>query len=493
MRTIPESLARHARLSPSRLCVADAERALTYKEFFEAALGFAAFLSAHGCAPGARVLVQAGQSVGFAVAAIGAQCARCVSVPVDIDAPPARVLELARLTGAAFAVAREADGLPCVAVLPRDVLPLAEQYAARGIFAAPDPDALSEILFTTGTTGQSKGVMHTFGSEAACAENQVRAPAVSARDVWAAPTPLSHAMGLRKLHATLHAGGTVVITNGVAFAAAFFDAMDRYGVTVLSLTPAYLSFLLRLFPGELALLNGRLRCLNVGAAAAPQADLAALSNLLPDVMVSIVYGSTEASACAYYSYTGAPGKPGCVGRVNVNAKIAILDDAGVPVAAPETSGRIAVSGKCVMRGYYNEPELTRSVLRNGRLLTGDVGYFGSDGLLYLLGRADEVINSGGFKIAPAEIEAAAQALDCVADCACVPAPDDMLGQVPKLFVALRPGHAFSAAAIYAGLAKVLERHLLPREIVLTDSIPRTPSGKPQRALLARRAGPREGL
>lgn len=491
MRTIPESLARYARLTPSRLCVADAERALTYAEFFDAALGFAAFLGAQGCAPGTRVLVQAGQSVEFAAAAIGAQCARCVSVPVDIDAPSARVLELARLTGAAFAVAREPDGLPCPSAPPRDVLPLAARYKKSGVFAAPDPDALSEILFTTGTTGQSKGVMHTFGSEAACAENQVRSPDATARDVWAAPTPLSHAMGLRKLHAMLYAGGAVVIVNGVAFAGAFFDAMDRYGVTILSLTPAYLSFLLRLFPDDFARLNGRLRCLIIGSAAAPQADLAALSRLLPDVTVNIVYGSTEASACAYHSYKGAPGKPGCVGRVNVNANIEILDDAGEPVAAPETPGRIAVSGKCVMRGYYNEPELTSSVLQNGRLLTGDVGCFGGDGMLYLLGRADEVINSGGFKIAPAEVEAAAQALDCVADCACVPAPDGMLGQVPMLFVALKPGRDVSAAAIHAELASVLERHLLPREILFTDSIPRTPSGKPQRALLARRVQARE--
>lgn len=486
MRTIPESLARYARLTPSRLCVADAERVLTYAEFFDAALGFAAFLGAQGCAPGARVLVQAGQTVGFAVAAIGAQCARCVSVPVDIDAPRARVLELARLTGAAFAVTREADGLPCPAVLPRDVLPLAARYAKSGVFTAPDPNALSEILFTTGTTGQSKGVMHTFESEAACAENQVNSLAASARDVWAAPTPLSHAMGLRKLHAMLLAGGAAVITNGVAVAGAFFDAMDRYGVTILSLTPAYLSFLLRLFPDDFARLNGRLRCLRVGSAAASQADLAALSRLLPDVMISIGYGSTEASDCAFYNYTGAPGKPGCVGRANVNAKIAILDDAGGPVAAPETPGRIAVSGKCVMKGYYGDPELTSSVLQNGRLLTGDVGYFGGDGLLYLLGRTDEVINSGGFKIAPAEIEAAALALGCVADCACVPAPDDMLGQVPQLFVVLKPDRNVSASAVYAELAKVLERHLLPREILFADSIPRTPSGKPQRALLARR-------
>ncbi len=485
--TIPEAIAFYSQKNPDKLCLADGETELTYARFFRAVRGFASFLVENGCKTGDRVLLQAEQSVQFAVAEFGAQFAGCVCVPLDSSAPDKRISEVAKQTGASVLLLREPSAAFPAALSIRDTLSFGKAHPVDDN-AGIDPGALSEILFTTGTTGASKGVMHTFRSEAACAYNQIHSFSATEDDVWIIPMPLNHAMGLRKLHAALLSGGTAVIADGVAFAGRLFEGMDRYSATILSLVPAYLSVLLRLWSENLAKYNGRLRFVRVGSAAAPREDLLALSKVLPDVAVSICYGSTEASDCAFFNYIGAPGKQGCVGHVNENTRILLLNDEGSPIEWPDVPGRIAIEGENVMAGYYGEPELTASVLQNGRLLTGDVGYFDADGLLYLLGRADEVINSGGYKISPAEVEEAAMKLEGVADCACISAPDRTLGQIPKLAVKMKPGFVFEPEKIYRALSCALERHLLPREIVETENIPRTASGKIQRALLARQIG-----
>ena len=130
-----------------------------------------------------------------------------------------------------------------------------------------------------------------------------------------------------------------------------------------------------------------------------------------------------------------------------------------------------------MSGYINAPELTATVLSNGRIYTNDIGYLGSDGLVYMLGRSGEIINLGGFKINPVEIETAVQRYPGIADCACVPKEDELLGQVPKLFVVMESGQEVDLKDLSVFLRKYLEDYKVPKEIEIISSIPRTFNGK----------------
>jgi acyl-CoA synthetase (AMP-forming)/AMP-acid ligase II len=126
-----------------------------------------------------------------------------------------------------------------------------------------------------------------------------------------------------------------------------------------------------------------------------------------------------------------------------------------------------------MKGYWNDPDMTASVLKDGWLKLSDIGYIDKDEFVFLLGRKDDVINSGGVKIAPGEIEEATLELEDIAECVCTSVPDTMLGSVPKLCVVMKENAEFSAKNIYQYLALKLEGYKLPRTIVQIDTLPKT--------------------
>ena len=131
----------------------------------------------------------------------------------------------------------------------------------------------------------------------------------------------------------------------------------------------------------------------------------------------------------------------------------------------------------VMNEYYKEPELTAETLRDGYIYSNDMGYVDADGDVILLGRRGDVINVGGNKVSPEEIEDAAKKLDGVADCGCIPVEDNAKGHVPKLFVQMASGREFDAKAIRSALAASLEPYKVPVYIVEIDKIPRSYNGK----------------
>lgn len=131
-----------------------------------------------------------------------------------------------------------------------------------------------------------------------------------------------------------------------------------------------------------------------------------------------------------------------------------------------------------MRGYYKEPEITAEVMdEQGVVYTNDLGYLGEDGLVYLLGRQGDVINMGGIKIAPTEIEEVVMKHEMVKDCACIPIPDEITGEAPKLFVALNEGYEFNQKELSKYMLSKLESLKVPKTFEIIDEIPRTFNGK----------------
>ena len=143
-----------------------------------------------------------------------------------------------------------------------------------------------------------------------------------------------------------------------------------------------------------------------------------------------------------------------------------------------------------MKGYYKQPELTAQTMSGGYVYTNDEGYIDEAGFVYVLGRRDDVINYKGIKIAPDEIEAAAMRFPGVRDCACVPMPDPVAGQVPKLFVAAADPDSFDRKALMRFLQEHLEPERMPAKCELIGEIPRTFNGKIQRKSFSRTSRPR---
>lgn len=474
--SIVEALASHAAATPDHLCLVDEKKTCTYAQAWQYIRLFSESLKALGLKPGDRVVVHMNQSIEAMVAALGIHLAGGVFVPVEKNIADSRIIEIMTFTDAEILVAVQPIKHDCAFVdLNTLCQPGRQPGPADDQVTFPRPDALSEILFTTGTTGKTKGVMLSFRNQLDAAENVVQAAELTDQDVYMIPQALSHSSGIRRSYAALLAGAVLVIQNDLVFIKEFFDAMNRCRVTVLSLVPAYLALLLELASEELQKYRKQLRVVQLMSTPTPEAQKARLCELLPETRFFNSYGATEAGAIADFEFSRYPGKANCIGTANINSRIVFMDDDGYVMAetAKDRPGLVTCEGPTIMQGYWKDPDLTTTVLKGGRLILSDLGYTDEDGHICLLGRRDDVINTGGNKVSPTEIEELVMRMPGIKECACVPMPDKIMGHVPKLYVVMKSGHEFLQQEIYAYLSGRLEAFKVPRIIEQLDALPRT--------------------
>jgi long-chain acyl-CoA synthetase len=213
------------------------------------------------------------------------------------------------------------------------------------------------------------------------------------------------------------------------------------------------------------------RILNLGSATTPIRNQEKLVELLPNTRLFISYATTETSTVSRYEF----GKYGvsryCIGTPAEAVKLNVLDDEGNPLEHSDfdNPGILAVESPANMVGYWESAD---SKLSCERLPLTDVGYKDGNGLYYLLGRKDDVINSGGRKISPGEIEEAVLEIESIRECACVSVPDAIMGEVPKLYVVMKEDFVFSAKEIVDFLNNKLESYKLPRTILEVPELPK---------------------
>jgi acetyl-CoA synthetase len=203
------------------------------------------------------------------------------------------------------------------------------------------------------------------------------------------------------------------------------------------------------------------------------------------VEVNEFYGQTECNVVVGGCARILPRRPGAIGVAVPGHEVAVVDEAGAPLP-PDTAGAIAVRSPdpVMFLGYWNNPDATRAKFRGSWLVTGDLGRIDADGYVTYLGREDDVINSAGYRIGPAEIEDCLLRHPAVALCAVVGVPDELRGERVKAFVVLKEGVAAGdelAAEVQAFVKARLAAHEYPREVAFLDALPLTATGKVRRA------------
>jgi long-chain acyl-CoA synthetase len=372
--------------------------------------------------------------------------------------------------GARFLVTDEAIDAAGVTVFPHELLSASDDGREWDL---PDPEDTAVVVFTTGTTGRAKGVMHSHRTHMRCARGWVREWGFGHGDVFLSVQPLERAGGMFHHYCAILAGGTAVHHGGVVFAARVFEAIKQYGVSVMYMQAPALRMLMDSLGDAFAELSGRIRILGTGGAAVSEALKTRLRRMMPNTDLYVLFAATEHLWIAYYKFNDKPGKPNCVGPAAPGNKLFVLDENRNPrLHSDNRNGIIAVESDYNFIGYMNDDELTKTAIVNGRLLMTDMGYMDASGYLYILGRRDDVIETGGYKVAPYEIEEVAARMDGVSECACVGVPDAVLGWTPKLFVRMEKGAAFSAREISGFLSQRLESYKLPRSIVEVEDFPR---------------------
>lgn len=345
----------------------------------------------------------------------------------------------------------------------------------------PDRHVITQILYTTGTTGKSKGIALTNMANMALAENIKYGVNMKEDNVELIPLPISHSHGLRCCYANLLNGSTIVLTDGLLRIKDIFRMFDQYSISAMDLSPGAVELLLKLSKGKFWEYGRRLDYIQIGTASLSEELKEKLINELDGVRLYNFYGSTESGRSCVFEFSKNLGMKNCIGRATKNAEIMFADEEGNAMQATrEKPGLLASKGPMNMQCYWGNPELTKQVLREGYVFTNDLGYIDSNGYIFVLGRNDDVINCNGIKIAPEEIEDVAKEYEGVLDAACVPRKDVIAGQVPKLFIQVVKQEQFLLGEFAKYLGNRLDGNKVPKEIVFAEKIPRTFNGKIQR-------------
>ncbi|MFF5146699.1 long-chain fatty acid--CoA ligase [Streptomyces sp. NPDC013157] len=483
---LASKVVRSAGAHPDRAALRLGDDILSYRALDQVSARMAGLLRDRGVKPGDQVAIMLPNSPEFAIAYFGVLRAGGVVVPMN---PLLKAREVAYYlgdSGARLLFARpafadevrtgaqqvEADA---VVVDPGgfDVLlasaPLAEDVVER------DEDDTAVILYTSGTTGEPKGAELTHANLTRncdiVAADLIR---LTPDDVIFGGLPLFHAFGQScTLNAAVTSGACLTLLPRFDAEQALRMLAD-HRVTIFAGVPTIFSRLAQT-PDRDAHDVSRLRLAVSGGAAIPVAVLRAFEAAFGCVVLE-GYGLSETSPVASFSRLDAPRKPGSIGTPIHGVRMQVVDDSGDEVPQGET-GEIVIRGHNVMKGYWRRPQATAAAIREGWFHTGDLGRVDQDGYFWIVGREKDLINRGGYKVYPHEVEDVLYEHPAVADAAVVGLPDPDLGEEVGAAVVLKPGATATAQELRDYVKHQVAPYKYPRQVWLVDALPKGSTGK----------------
>ena len=240
--------------------------------------------------------------------------------------------------------------------------------------------------------------------------------------------------------------------------------------------PAFVRMIFQASEDRLSKYSDKIDFIESASSPLPEADRDRLCKLLPKTRLYNNYGSSESASSCIYDYNKYRNLKNCIGKAMPNSEIIIVDKDKNPIkSSPSNLGYIACRGDVNMKGYRNDGELTNSIMQNGIIYSQDLGYIDENGFVYTVGRDSDVINVGGLKIAPSEVEAVVLKLDDIKDCIVIESKNEIIGKTLKLLYVSNV--VIEARKFVKFLRKSLETYKIPAEYERVDKIQRTYNGK----------------
>ena len=473
-------------------------RSMSFADLAGAAFSLGRELRQRGLDPGDRVATLADATPEYLVADYGVMSAGLVRVPLDPSLSAAELASQIRDAGArlllfdgeraalaAEVIAKAAGVAPAGQMLDGSVF---ERRDADVLSAPGDDDDLSasslaSLNYTSGTSGEPKAVMLGHDNLRAIVQNIVMARGAGPADIMVNMRPLWPIAGVIVL-AHLSAGGTVVL-GGRFEASRMVALLQEYRAVTTSMVPTHLVRMLRDCPPAVLRALDSLRSIDIGAASVPLETFErAVDAFGPKI--GVIYGLTEASWSCYQPPSALDAPPDVrrarmktVGRPVFGCDVAIAAEAGP--ALPDQAGEILIRGAHVMKGYWNRPDLTAQVLKNGWFSTGDLGSIDRAGIVSVTGRLKEVIRSGGKSVEPNEVEIALQLHAGVEEASVVGIPDAEWGELVTAVVVAAPGFEISEGVLKEHCAALLSPHKRPKFFQIVRELPKSHYGKVQRS------------
>ena len=341
-----------------------------------------------------------------------------------------------------------------------------------------DRDRIAEILFTSGTTGIPKGIMLSNYNIISNVNSILNYMNISSKDIALVAKSMIHSSTINgEILTMLFAGGTIVTTNKLISTRLYENYITKYQITILFSVPALLTSFVNTYAKKEAV--DSIRIVHFYGSTISNDTLTKVMDTFPKAEILYGYGLTEASprvTCInkkdLICKIGSSGKP-----IN-SVSIKLLDSHGVQIKAINEVGEIYVNGPNVMQGYYKNPQLTKTVLTDDGLKTGDLGYFDDDGYIYILGRIDDMIIKNGINIYPAEIENILKTNDRVGEVLVKGENSNTHGNIIVAYI-VKNGN-LNEEDVYMHCKKYLEVSKIPDRIIFIKQMVLTESGKIKR-------------
>ena len=483
MLTIEQAIWKQASFHPEKIAVKSGKDEVTYGQLTSRILSAKQMLiNLPGYKKGGSIILAAGKQIEFLYVYFGAHLAELTVAPIDTETNPTRFGYIADAINPFCVIGFDKMDTNILKISLKDFKQLSGDSNVSEI-NFPKEDAIADILFTTGTTGAPKGVPLTYKNEAAAARNINTYIKNNTDDIELLALPISHSFGLGRIRCCLVNGQTIILLGSFVNIKKIFRTIEEENITGFSMVPASWKFLQKMSGEKIAEYAHQLKYIELGSAYFSPEDKEHLAELFPNTRIAMHYGLTEASRSAFMEFHEDAANIASVGKASPYTLICTFDENGIMLSEGQ-EGEICVKGEHVTTGYINT-SATDIFYGDGYFRTGDVGTINADGYITLKSRIKELINVGGKKVAPTEVDEQLLKIEGIVDCACVAAkdPEGVLGEIVKAYIVKSEGAEITFEQIAEQLQGKLESYKLPIQYEWIDVIPRTANGKIQRNLL----------
>lgn len=477
--TIERLIFEYAQATPQKTALIQGQTEVSYEQLWKEINKSASWFR-QNAEQGDRVIISASKNIEFVYTYFGAHLAGMICVPIDPETNETRLKRIKEVAQPKLMVGELRNHGENQVIPFGECCQELENLRIENL-DFPNEDDIADLLFTTGTTGLPKGVALTFANQMAAADNINSFIGNTADDVEMLALPISHSFGLGRLRCVFAKGATLVLLGSFASMKKFFGEMERCHVTGFGMVPASWAYILKMSGEKIGQFAGQLKYIEIGSAFMPLENKQKLISLLPNTRICMHYGLTEASRSAFISFHDDTDHLMSAGRPSPNTEIAVFSEQGERLGKNE-DGEICVKGGHVCSDYWGLPkeEFQRDFFE-GYFRTGDWGHIDDDGYIHLISRKKEIINVGGKKVSPIEVEEVLNGMEGIEESACVGVHDDVLGEVVKAFCVCSKEVDFEI--IKKDMMKKLEGYKIPAFFERINALPKTQNGKLQRLLL----------
>jgi len=474
---IEEIIYQHSITSPEKTAIISGNSSVSYHELWDRIVQAAAYFISNGFNRGDRIVISANKNIDFIYIYFGAHLCGLICIPIDPETNATRLKRIVDCATPSLIIGELSNKENY------KIIPFVDIHSGRRYdITFPEENEIADLLFTTGTTGLPKGVVLSYSNQMAAADNINTFIGNTPEDIELLALPISHSFGLGRLRCVLLKGAALVLSGSFASMKKFFGEIERCKVTGFGMVPAGWAYIAKMSGNKIAQYASQLKYIEIGSAFMPKAEKEKLMALLPDTGICMHYGLTEASRSTFINFHKDSEYLDSIGRPSPNTLISIFDEKGGLLQSNQ-EGEIGVKGRHVCSGYWGLSEkIFKDDFYDDYFKTGDWGYKDDNGYIYLKSRKKEIINVGGKKVSPIEVEEALNTIHGVEESACIGVEDDVMGQVVKAFITGKTT-AEDDERIKKEMMTLVENYKVPVFIEHINNIPKTASGKVQRLLL----------